>query len=77
MPRFYFDLDDTGTRQQGCDAVDLPDTRRARQEALRALGEIVRDEMPDGDYRDFTINVRDESRALVLTATLSLRVQQA
>jgi hypothetical protein len=76
MPRFFFDIADgpeTGVDDEG---LEFPDLESARANALATLGEIARDELPDGDHRDFQIAIRDESGQVLLTATLALRVEQ-
>ena len=75
MPRFYFDIADgpeTGIDDVG---LEFPNLEAARANALAALGEIARDELPDGDRRDFQISIRDEGGQVVLKATLALRVE--
>jgi hypothetical protein len=76
MPRYYFDIADgapSGTDDIG---LDFPNFQAARENALATLGEIARDELPDGDERDFQISIRDEGGQVLLTATLALRVDQ-
>ena len=75
MPRYYFDISDgpeTGVDDEG---VEFPDIGAARATALRTLGEIARDELPDGDRRDFQISIRDEAGQILLKATLALRIE--
>jgi hypothetical protein len=38
----------------------------AREEALRTLGEIVKDKLPDGDHRNFLIEIREGDGAPLL-----------
>ena len=52
------------------------DLEAARREALEALGGIARDELFNGDHRDFAIDIRKDSGPVVLTASLSLRVER-
>ena len=47
----------------------------AKAEAKRTLPEIVKDEMPDGDRRDFTVDVKDAAGQMVWRVTLSLVVE--
>ena len=42
MPRFYFHTED-GRRLLDREGVDLPDLDAARRQAVRALGEILKD----------------------------------
>ncbi|UIY45585.1 DUF6894 family protein [Methylobacterium radiotolerans] len=71
MPRYFFDIhdggpqrDDTGTECANLDAV--------RQQALRALPDIAREQIPKaGDRRTFTVLVTDEDGRAVYSATLN------
>ena len=54
--------------------MDLPDLQAAKVEAQSALPDIARDVLPDGDQRDFSVSVRDDTGQVVLRATLSLVV---
>jgi hypothetical protein len=76
MPRFYFDVTDTGRTFRDPEGTELRSIEDARAEALATLGGIARDELPDGDVRDFVIRVRTEEGPVLLTASLSLRVQR-
>jgi hypothetical protein len=55
MPRYFFDVTDTGDTSRDGQGVEFPSLKEARAEALRTLGEIVKDELPDGDHRHFVI----------------------
>jgi len=57
------------------EGTELANIEDARREALETLGGIARDELPDGDHREFVIHVRHRSER-VLTASLSLRVEK-
>ena len=76
MPLFHFDTVDTGKLFPDTDGVELPDSEAARKEALSMLGAIARDELPDGDYREFVVHVRDGQPTPCLTASLTLRVER-
>lgn len=75
MTRYFFDIhdggpsrDDTGTECADLDAV--------RQQAVRALSDIAREEIPkDGDRRTFTVLVTDENGRPVYSATLNFTGQ--
>lgn len=75
MPRFYFDTHDGDRLTEDDEGLDLDGIEQARKEAIRALPDLVRDTLPNGDRRDFAVTVRDERGQPVLTATLSLRVE--
>ena len=74
MPRYFFDVTDSGETSRDSDGVEFPSLEAARQEALKTLGEIAKDELPDGDRREFSIRIRDGERSL-LRASLSLNVE--
>lgn len=76
MPRYYFDIIDGHESGEDAEGLELPDLEAARDKALATLGEIARDELPDGDNREFAITIRDEGGKARLAATLSLRVVQ-
>ena len=75
MPCYYFDIDDGDRRIWDDEGLDFPDLGAARHELMRAMGEITKDIMPDGDQRDIIGRIRDETGKPVLQATLSLRVE--
>ena len=76
MPRFYFGVregarfipDETGLEFDSLDA--------AEREAASAAAEIGRDRLPNGDAREVTVEVRNERRQRVLTATVSLEIHR-
>jgi hypothetical protein len=67
---------DTGDTLRDSEGMELPSLAAARKEALTTLGEIAKDELPDGDRRDFVITIREGSGPVILTASLSLRVER-
>jgi hypothetical protein len=69
MPRFYFDISDGSEIGRDDEGLEFPSLEAARSAALATLGEIARDELPDGDSRDFRISIRDESGQPLLLAT--------
>ncbi|WP_414471355.1 DUF6894 family protein [Microvirga sp. M2] len=72
MDRFYFDIHD-GERFTRDKVGNLCPSRKAmRDAAIKVLPDIARDELPDGDQRDFTVKVRDASGQYLFQATLSL-----
>jgi hypothetical protein len=77
MPLYFFDVTDTGRTSHDNRGMELPSLIEARREALRALADIAKDELPNGDYRDFTIHIRENDGPPLLTASLSLRVEHS
>ena len=69
------------------EGTELDDVEDARDEALETLGQIAKDQLPQGDRRKFVATVRDSDRRnfiitvregdrTALTASLSLRVDR-
>ena len=76
MPRFYFDIRE-GTRfipdQTGLEFDSLDATER---EAASAAAEIGHDQLPKGDTRAVTIELRNEHGQRVLTVKVSMEVDR-
>ena len=76
MPRFYFDIregprfipEETGLEFDSLDA--------AEREAAGAAAEIGRDQLPKGNPRELTVEVRNEHGQRVLTVTVSMKVER-
>jgi hypothetical protein len=75
MPRFFFDIHDGEAFTPDRQGLDLDDLEAAKAEAKKTLPEIVKDELPDGDRRDFTVDVKDAAGQIVWRVTLSLVVE--
>jgi hypothetical protein len=75
MPRFYFDTYDDDRAVPDGQGIVLSDLEEAKEEAIKALPDMARDGLPDGDYREFVVDVRDEAGQRVLRARLSLVVE--
>ncbi|ANY83096.1 hypothetical protein BB934_33405 (plasmid) [Microvirga ossetica] len=76
MPRYFFDTFDGENLHSDETGVDLPDIDEAKREAQKALPDMVKDALPDGNHRTFVVNVRDETRQTVVRAALSLVVEE-
>ena len=72
VPRYFFDIHDGDHFTPDHEGVELEGIEAAKTEAKNTLPDIVKDQMPDGDRRDFTVTVREESGQAVLRITLSL-----
>jgi hypothetical protein len=76
LPRFYFDVregthfitDEIGLEFESVDAAEY--------EAARAAADIGRDQLPKGDARDVTIEVRDEQGQQVVTVRVAMEVHR-
>lgn len=71
MPSYFFEITEDGQREPG-DAVELADDSAARAEAMRAVGEIMSGEMPNGDTKSLEVVVLRGSRDPLLTVRLQL-----
>ena len=76
MPLYHFDVTDTGRLTRDEEGLELPNTQEARKQAIAALADIAKDELPDGDHREFIIEVRDGGPEPIMRATLSLNVER-
>jgi hypothetical protein len=75
VPRFFFDIHDGEDFTPDYVGIELEGPEVAKAEAKKALPDIVKDEMPDGDRRDFAVIVKDEVGHEVVRVTLSLVVE--
>jgi hypothetical protein len=75
MPRFFFDIQDGKAFTPDREGLDLDSLEAAKDEAKKTLPDIVKEEMPDGDRRDFTVDVKDVAGRIVWRITLSLVVE--
>ena len=56
MARYFFDIQDGDHFTPDDTGLELRDLEAAKAEAKKALPDIVKDEMPDGDRRDFVVS---------------------
>ena len=75
MPRFFFDIHDGETFTPDRQGVELEDLEAAKDEAKKALPNLVRDARLDGDRRDVTVDVKNAAGEIVWRVTLSLVVE--
>jgi hypothetical protein len=75
MPRFFFDIHDGEDSTTDRDGLELADLEAAKEEAKKALPDMVNDTMPDGDRRDVTVDVKNAAGQIVWRITLSLVVE--
>ncbi len=76
MPRFCFDIregarfipDETGLEFDSLDA--------AEREAASAAAKIGRDQLPKGDAREITVELKNEHCQRVLTVTVSMEIHR-
>lgn len=72
MEKFYFDLYDGDNFTRDAYGFDLENKEAARIEAIAVLPDLAREALPDGDRRDFVVDVRTSDGEVVYTATLTL-----
>jgi hypothetical protein len=75
MPRFFFDVREGDSFTTDDEGLEFPDIERAQCEASRALADMAKDAIREGDLPEISIEVRDSS-ALLLRTTLRLEVQR-
>lgn len=75
MPRFFFDTYDGDLFTPDETGQELDDLEAAKVEAQKALPEMAKDNLPDGDQRAFIVSVRDEAGQVVLRIALSMIVE--
>ena len=72
MPIYYFETFDGEVSHGDENGMDLPSNQEARHEALRALPDMAREKIPDGDFRIFRTLVRDDCGIVVYEASMTL-----
>jgi hypothetical protein len=76
MALFYFDVHE-GTRFFSDDeGVECRDLDAAERLAAESAAEIGRDVLPNPEFRDVTVELRNEHKQRVLTATITMRVER-
>ncbi|RYF13882.1 MAG: hypothetical protein EOO77_14920 [Oxalobacteraceae bacterium] len=72
MPRFFFDTHSDQDSVNDLEGVELASPEIARQQLIRALPEILLEEMPiDADQREVTADIRDRAGRIIFTANFS------
>jgi hypothetical protein len=72
MKRYYFDLYNGDGLVLDENGQLFESRQQARAEAVRILHDIASDEMPDRDLVRITIKMRNEAKAQVFEASLTL-----
>ncbi len=76
MPRYYFDVREGVRFAEDDVGLQLPDLNAAEREAAEAAAAIGRDLLPKGTARSVAVEVRNEHRQRVLTATVTLALDR-
>ena len=71
MPRFFFDISD-GQLIVDNDGTEFPNAHAARDEAIRSLPDIARQEIGVRGAREVVVLMRDEAGRALFTAALTL-----
>ncbi|MCU4181078.1 DUF6894 family protein [Bosea sp. BH3] len=72
MPRYFIDSSDGARDVEDDSGLELASDRAARSAALDALADMVRDVLPDGDHRIFSVNVRNATGGELYQAKITL-----
>ena len=62
MPRFYFDIRDGERFVPDEDGLEFPTVNKARDDASRTLGQMMKEAMPDGQHHDMAVEVRSDDK---------------
>jgi hypothetical protein len=73
MARYFFDTFDGKELMRDEVGIELGELERVRVEAIDALPDLAREELPDGDESVFAVHARDEEGRIVFTATLTFK----
>ena len=71
MTRYFFDENDTHDR----DGLEMAGREQARTQAVKALPDMARDVLPDGDELTLTVTVREADGPVFFRATLTLKCE--
>ena len=58
MSRFYFDIRNGENFVSDEEGLEFPTVNEARDDASRALGQMIKEAMPDGMHHDMAVEVR-------------------
>ena len=71
MPRYFFDVRDSGGFTRDEAGEDFVDFAEARAQAQTLLPDIAREELPDGELHQISCDVRDDAGTLVYRGELT------
>ncbi len=77
MARYYFDVRDGEVLTRDDEGLEFRGIDAASDEAARTLAEIACDVLPGAAHRVLAIEVRDETRELVLKAQLTFEIARS
>ncbi|HEV7318804.1 MAG TPA: hypothetical protein VGO04_09370 [Ensifer sp.] len=73
MPLYFIDSSDGERSDEDDTGLELTSDDGARRAALDALADMVREVLPDGDIRVFSVHVRSADGSSVYHAEMSLQ----
>ena len=73
MPRYFFDLHISDGLHRDEFGEDFVDHRAAHDHAQALLPNIIRAELPDGDWHDISCDVRDETGRVIYRGEITYR----
>jgi hypothetical protein len=76
MPRFYFDVREGSRFFSDDNGVECRDLDAAERLAAESAAEIGRDVLPNPEFWDVTIELRNEHQHRVLTVTVTMHVER-
>jgi hypothetical protein len=76
MPRFYFDVREGSTFLVDENGLEFSSLDEAEQEAIRGGVSMGKHQLPRGDTREVTVEVRDEDRKRMLTVGVHLIIDR-
>lgn len=72
MPRYFFDIDDGSGLTEDETGLEFTTEKALRDEAIRAIAEMAKDELPDGPEHRFRVKVRSGRGEYIFQASLAL-----
>ena len=76
MPRFYFDVREGAKFTPDHEGLEFDSLDAAERAAAELAAEISRDQLPKGEARAVTVELRNEHRQRVLTIKVSMEVDR-
>lgn len=73
MPRYFFDIFDGDVLSPDDTGMDCESDLHARDQAIDALPDMAREELPDGAQRTMWVKIRDGTGSPIFEASLELK----
>lgn len=75
MALYYFDFDENGVAEPDPHGIECSDLAEVRYQAVRALADMTREALPDGDHHKLVVAVRDSGGNLIFRASILFEVE--